>query len=157
AVLGTCLLAILDALEVERAAHDVVAHARQVLDPAAANQHHRVLLQVVAFPADVADDLEAVGQADLGHLAQRRVRLLRGRGVDASADPATLRAVLQRRALALDEGRFTTLSHELVDGRHPGLPETWRRPATLRSLSDPLTAIDLGGRPDRGDSNGSAQ
>src|SRR3954471_17713720 len=45
AVLGAGLLAVLDALRVERAAHDVVAHARQVLDAAAADQHHGVLLQ----------------------------------------------------------------------------------------------------------------
>src|SRR6185436_13058836 len=60
AVLGATLLAVLHALGVERAAHDVVAHARQVFHPAAADQHHRVLLQVVALAADVADHLEAV-------------------------------------------------------------------------------------------------
>ena len=37
-------------LRVEHAADDVVAHARQVLDAAAADQHDRVLLQVVASP-----------------------------------------------------------------------------------------------------------
>src|SRR6185436_7461527 len=69
AVLGAALLAVFHALRVERAAHDVVADARQVLHPAAADQHHRVLLQVVAFAADVADHLETVGEAHLGHLA----------------------------------------------------------------------------------------
>src|SRR3954468_19521469 len=51
AVLGAALLAVFHALRVERAAHDVVAHAGQVLHPAAADQHHRVLLQIVAFAA----------------------------------------------------------------------------------------------------------
>src|SRR5690554_132865 len=60
AVLGTRLLALGDASGVERAAHGVVTHARQVLDAAAANQHHAVLLQVVALAADVRDDLVAV-------------------------------------------------------------------------------------------------
>src|SRR2546427_4518304 len=55
AVLGSALLAVLDALGIERAAHDVVAHAGQVFHPASPDQHHRVLLQIVAFPADVAD------------------------------------------------------------------------------------------------------
>jgi hypothetical protein len=55
-----------------------------------------VLLQVVAFAADVRDDFVTVGQAHLGHLAQRRVRLLRGGGVHARANAATLRAVRQR-------------------------------------------------------------
>src|SRR5678815_2856162 len=79
AVFRTGLLAVLHALGVERAAHDVVAHAGQVLHATAPDQHHRVLLQVMALAADVADHFEAVGEAHLGHLAQRRVRLL-GRG-----------------------------------------------------------------------------
>src|SRR3954470_5415988 len=57
AVLRAGLLAILDALQVKRTAHDVVTHTRQVLHAAAAHEHHRVLLQVVAFTADVRDDL----------------------------------------------------------------------------------------------------
>src|SRR5712692_1059329 len=57
AVLGTRLLAVLHALRVERAAHDVVTHSRQILHPAATDQHDRVLLQVMALAADVADDL----------------------------------------------------------------------------------------------------
>ena len=44
----------LHALRVERAADDVVAHARQILHAAAADQHDRVLLQVVALAGDVA-------------------------------------------------------------------------------------------------------
>src|SRR5512142_2260156 len=62
AVLRSRLLAVLDAGGVEAAAHHVIAHARQVLHAAAADQHHRVLLQIVALAADVADHLEAVGE-----------------------------------------------------------------------------------------------
>src|SRR6187402_1522946 len=53
AVLGTRLLAVFHALQVERTAHDVVTHTRQVLDTTATNQHDAVFLQVVAFAADV--------------------------------------------------------------------------------------------------------
>src|SRR5260221_1035308 len=95
AVLRAPLLAVLHALRVERTAHDVVAHARQILHPAAADQHHRVLLQVVTFAADVADHLEAVGQAHFGDLAQRRIRLFRRRRVDARAYPPLLRRACQ--------------------------------------------------------------
>src|SRR5512142_407182 len=66
AVLGATLLAVLDAGSIETAAHHVVAHPGQILHAAAADEHHRVLLQVVAFAADIADDLEAVGEPDLG-------------------------------------------------------------------------------------------
>src|SRR5262245_26631019 len=69
AVLRSPLLAVLHTLGIEAAAHDVVAHAGQVLDAPAADEHHRVLLQVVPLAADVADHLEAVGEPHLRHLA----------------------------------------------------------------------------------------
>src|SRR3712207_1671045 len=92
AVLGTALLAVLHALGVEDTAQDVVADAGKVLHAAAADHDHGVLLKVVAFARDVADHLVAVGETDLGDLAERRVRLLRGRGVDAGAHATLLRA-----------------------------------------------------------------
>src|SRR5205085_10087622 len=83
AVLRAGLLAVGDAGGVERAADDLVAHARQVLHAAAANEHDRVLLEVVPLARDVGGDLHPVRQANAGHLAESRVRLL-GRGrVDA--------------------------------------------------------------------------
>src|SRR5215210_5514358 len=83
AVLGAGLAAVLDALRVEHAAKHVVAHAGQVAHAAAADQHDAVLLQVVAFAGNVADHFALIGQADLGDLAQRRVRLLRRGRIDA--------------------------------------------------------------------------
>ena len=85
------LLAVADAGGVEGAAHDLVADAGKVLDAAAADEHDGVLLEVVALARDVGGDLHAVGEPDAGDLAQRRVRLLRRRGVDARADPTPLR------------------------------------------------------------------
>src|SRR5438105_15650169 len=70
AVFRAPLAPVLDALGVVRAADDVIAHAGQVLDPAAAAQHDRVLLQVVALARDVAGHLETVGQAHARDLAQ---------------------------------------------------------------------------------------
>src|SRR5215469_13334776 len=88
AVLGATLLALADPRAVERAAHGVIAHARQILDAAATDEHHRVLLQVVALAADVAGHFVAIGEAYAADLAQRRIRLLRRGGVDARADAA---------------------------------------------------------------------
>src|ERR1700730_13431566 len=62
------LLAVFYALRVEHAAQDVIAHAGQILDAAAADHHHRMFLQVMALARDVADHLEAVGQPHLGDL-----------------------------------------------------------------------------------------
>src|SRR3954471_3566832 len=91
AVLRAGLLAVGDAGGVERAAHDLVAHAGQVLDAPTADEHDRVLLQVVTLARDVARDLHAVGEPHAGDLPQSRVRLLRGGRVPARAGAATLR------------------------------------------------------------------
>src|SRR5687767_15952121 len=91
AVLRAALPAIGDAGGVERGADHLVADARQVLDAAAADEHHGVLLQVVALAGDVGGDLDPVRQADSGDLTKRGVRLLRGDGRDARAHTAALR------------------------------------------------------------------
>src|ERR1700676_4064788 len=119
AILRTALLAILDALGIEDAAENVVAHARQILDAAATDHDHGVFLKVVTFTRNVADDFETVGEAHLGDLAERRVRLLRGRGVDARAHAALLRRLLQRRHLLARFLRHPRLADQMVDGWHP--------------------------------------
>src|SRR5688572_30520493 len=53
AVLRTALLAARDTGGIERAADDVIANAREILDAAAADQDDRVLLQVVPLAGDV--------------------------------------------------------------------------------------------------------
>src|SRR5437879_649671 len=121
AILRTALLAVLDALGIEDAAEDVVAHAGQILDAAAADHDHGVLLKVMAFTRNIADHLEAIGQAHLGDLAKRRVRLLRGRGVDARAHAALLRRLLQRRHLLARLLHRTRACDQLVDRRHVSL------------------------------------
>src|SRR5215204_3734315 len=79
AVTATRLLAVLHALGVERPADDLVADAGEILHPAAADEHDRVLLEVVANARDVRGDLDAARQAHAGDLAEGGVRLL-GRG-----------------------------------------------------------------------------
>src|SRR5688572_16043016 len=78
AVQAARLLTALNAERVERAADDVVTHARQVANTAAAHEHDRVFLQVVAFARNVHGHFLAVAQAHAGDLSQSRVRLLRG-------------------------------------------------------------------------------
>src|SRR5919204_1829994 len=91
-VLRPGLLAVADARGVEGPADDLVAHARQVLDAAAAHEHDGVLLQVVALARDVGGHLDRARDADTGDLAQRRVRLLGRRRVHARAHAAPLRS-----------------------------------------------------------------
>src|SRR5438477_534824 len=126
AVLRAALLAILHSGRVERTAHHVIAHAGKILYAAAADQHDRVLLQVVAFAADIANHLEAIGQAYFRHLAQSRVRLFRRGGVDARANASLLRAALERRHLALRHRSYTPLANQLIDRWH------WSGPANSK-------------------------
>src|SRR4051794_13820122 len=129
AVLRAGLLAVTDAGGVERPAHDLVAHARQVLDAAAADEHDRVLLEVVPLARDVGGDLDAARDAHARDLAQRGVRLLGRRRVHARADPAPLgRGDLLLAALAGLEARcgellglrMATLADQLRGRRHAG-------------------------------------
>src|SRR3954464_5246612 len=95
AVAAAGLLAVLDALGVQGAADDLVADTGEVLHPAAANEHDRVLLEVVTNARDVRRDLDAARQTHAGDLAESGVRLLRGGGVDAGAHTASLGRTLQ--------------------------------------------------------------
>src|SRR3954454_14430993 len=133
AVAAAGLLAAAHALGVERAADDLVADAGEVLHPAAADEHDRVLLQVVAHAGDVGRDLDAAGEADAGDLAQRGVGLLRRRRVDARADATTLRAAFQRRRLGLADLVLPTLADQLRDrGHSPYSCRSFLRIATVQ-------------------------
>src|SRR5246127_1104553 len=130
AVAAACLLAVADTLGVKRTADDLVADARQVTDTAAADEHDRVLLQVVAHARDVGGNFDLARQPDAGDLAQRRVRLL-GRGrVDARAHTTALRALLERRRLVLRHLVLPALADQLL-GRvqpRPRLPGVFLLP-----------------------------
>ena len=94
----------------------------------------RVLLQVVALAGDVGRDLDTAGQTHTGHLAHRRVRLLRGVGVHAGAHATTLRRALQGRRLGLRELGAATLPDELLNGGHAS---TFANVSSTSSAGDP--------------------
>src|SRR5438046_1293776 len=137
AVAAARLLAVAHALGVQRAADDLVPHARKVLDPTATNEHDRVLLEVVPDAGNVCGDLDLAGQPDTGDLAQRRVRLLGRGGVHACAHAAPLRAPLERRRLGLARLRLAALADQLLDGRHPSLRLPPATAVTALSVSVP--------------------
>src|SRR5712691_4220775 len=91
-ILGAALFATLNANRVERPANYVVTNARQILNATTADQHNRVLLQVVTDARNIGRDLDPVREANARHLAQSRVRLLRRLCVDACAHSPFLRA-----------------------------------------------------------------
>src|SRR5687767_9577631 len=103
---------------VERAAHDVVTDAGQVLHAAAAHEHHRVLLERVTDARDVRVHLVTVREPDARHLAQRGVGLLRRGGEDADADAAALRAAGEVGRLRLLRLLDAPAPDQLLYGRH---------------------------------------
>src|SRR5947209_3416254 len=70
AVFRTGLAPVLHTLRIEHSAKHVVANPGEIAHATAADQHHAVLLEVVALAGNVADHLALVGQAHLGDLAQ---------------------------------------------------------------------------------------
>src|SRR6478609_6359500 len=131
-VLAATLLAVAHAGRVERAADDVVLDRGEVLHAAAADQDHRVLLEVVSDARDVGRDLHLVGQPHARDLPKGRVRLLRGHRPDLQADAPLLGGtgdrhlalaqavpvLAQRGRLDLLDLRLPPVAHELADGRH---------------------------------------
>src|SRR6476620_6468439 len=118
AVAAAGLLAVLDARRVERAADDLVANAREVTDTTATDHHDRVLLEVVALTRDVGRDLDAACEPDTGDLAQRGVRLLRRRRVDAGAHATALGRTAKGGRLALRGLVLAALADQLLDRGH---------------------------------------
>jgi len=87
AVLGPLLPALIDSGGIKFASHDVIAHSRKILYPAAADKHDRMFLQFVPFARDVSGNFHSIGKLDPGHLAQRGIRFF-GRGSEyLGADP----------------------------------------------------------------------
>ncbi len=76
----------------------------------------------MTFAGNVTNDFKAVGQADLCDLTQSRVRLLRRRRVDAGANTALLRVLLESRNLITLYLRLARLADQLVYGRHSTIP-----------------------------------
>jgi len=139
AVFRTALFAVLHALRVERTADDVVADAGQIFDAAAADEHDRVLLKIVADAWDVRGHFDAVCETNACHFAQRRVRLFRRDRLYLRADSApkgvalfdvlgalrqigvtwlrTRQGDVKRRRLRLFLELLAALAHELTYGR----------------------------------------
>ena len=122
----------LNTLSVQSAADYVVAHTGQVLHATTTHKNHRVLLEVVAFAANVGVNFNAIGQPYPANLPQRRVWFFGSHGTHLNAYPTALRATwpplnavaegvlhpMQRRSFGSSFGGATPLSDQLVYRRH---------------------------------------
>lgn len=91
--------------------------AGEILCPSTADEHDRVLLQVVTLTRDVGDDGPAGAELDLGDLADGRVGLLGLDRVDFAADALFLEAALEGRGLVLPRDGLAGASSDLVQCR----------------------------------------
>jgi hypothetical protein len=115
-ILAAASPAIRYTLTVECAADYVVTDTRQVFDTTASNQHHRVLLKVMAFTTDVGGDFYPIGQSDPGDLPESRVRFLWSHGAHLDADTPPLRAIAPNCARGLP---MPTVNQLVRKGRKP--------------------------------------
>src|SRR6185437_14584659 len=102
AVLRAPLLPVLDSRGIERSADNMVTNARKILYATAADQHYRVLLQVVALARNIRRHFVAIAQTHPRDFAQGTVRLLRGHSLDLRANPTLLRRSLKTERLLLE-------------------------------------------------------
>src|SRR5687768_1996476 len=116
-VLAAAGLSVFGAGGVERAADNVIAYPRQVLNSAPADHHYRVLLEVMADSGNVGRHFHAVYQSDAGDLTQRGIRFLRRHRPHYQAHAALERISLQRRRRALLLDPLPSLTNQLVDRR----------------------------------------
>src|SRR5579872_7204017 len=139
AVFGAPLLPVVHAGRVQCAADDVIFHTRQILDPAAPDQHYRVLLEVVTFSWNICGYFSIITQSDTTNLAKRRVGLLGRHGSHLGANSALLRSALELESTLLQRvvrklqvrrlrpllGGGATLAHELTGGRQATSPREY--------------------------------
>src|ERR1700716_2157761 len=131
----------------------MIAHARQILHPAAADHDDRMLLQIMTLARDIANHLETICQADLGNLAQRRIRLFRRCRIDPRADAPLLRTGAEMARLFTIDLFLPRLADQLTDRGHPWsfsiFPishEPWRGDI-IKPLALPLRQTAKGPKP----------
>src|SRR5699024_2317727 len=118
AILGAPLAPGINTRGIQCAAHRVVTHTRQIVHTTAANQHDRVLLQVMPLTTNLTGHFVTIGQAHTSYLAQSGVRLLRRRRVHARAHATTLGTGLKRANGVLYGLVFAALADQFIYGSH---------------------------------------
>ena len=113
-VFRTTLPAITNTLGVEHAAHNVIAHARKVLDTPATNENNRMLLKIMPLTRYITCHLEAIGQTHTRNLAQGGVRLFGRRRINPRANTSLLRTSLHSRNLVASHRPLSGLANQLL-------------------------------------------
>jgi len=110
-ILRTSLLAILNTLGVERSSNNVIPDPWKVFHSPTSDEDDRVFLKIVSLTRDVRRDLDTAHEADTRNFPERRIGLLRCRGVYSCAYSPPLRTLLERGGLAFPEYLLATVSN----------------------------------------------
>src|ERR1700722_12608757 len=92
----------------------VITHSGKILNAAPADEHNRVLLQVVADAGNVSGHFNPVGEPHAGYFTQRRVRLLGRLRIHARTHATPLRRTLQCGRRRFVTGGRTPLANKLI-------------------------------------------
>ena len=116
-IFGTPVVPTIHSAGIEGSSNDVITAPRQIFYTPAPDEHDGVLLEVMTLTRNVGGDFDIVCEPHSSNLAERRVRLLGGRGVDPGTYTAFLRASLQRGSGPLLDHPLSPFANELIDGR----------------------------------------
>ena len=76
---------------IECTSDDVISHTREVLDSAASDKYHAVLLKIMSDTRDISGDFDPVCETYPRDLSESGIRLLRSDCLYGSADSSLLR------------------------------------------------------------------
>ncbi len=82
-----------DAYQIHRTSHQMVPHTGTILAPASTNQHHTVLLDIVALAGDIRRDDSSGCKFYTRRLSLAGIGLLRPGDADLQAHPLKLRSM----------------------------------------------------------------
>ena len=117
-VFGASLVPAVNTEGVVAAADHVVSHAWKISYTSATNEHDGVLLEVVAFAADVGGNFLAVGQANSSNLTKCRVWLLWRYRSYLKAHATLLRAGVEITYVRLGLWAASWVADKLIDRGH---------------------------------------
>ena len=130
-IFASLLFSAFNAGKIQNAADNVIANARKIFNPAAADNHNGMFLQVMAFTRNICGNFLAVGQANSGNFPQSRVRFFRSGGKNLDANAALkwrrgknrfvcqgIEIVLQSRRFGFALFWFARFFYQLMNRRH---------------------------------------
>jgi hypothetical protein len=96
----------------------MITDPREVLNPAAPYQNHRVFLEIVAYAGNIGGYFCAVGKPDTGDLAEGRIGLFGSNRHNTGANTPFLRTRLKSWGLRVRGNLLPPETNQLINSRH---------------------------------------